>query len=124
MLRTIITPLVLLLSLSSSVLASPLPSIAGQAVSKVPFELTAPSSLSQCNPATFSWTPTQGPYSITLTSSDEAIIIPSHAQATWMVDLAVGTEVVLTVTDGAGQTASSKSFVVGQGSDACMGEDE
>lgn len=86
----------------------------------------------QCMPAKFSWTPTTGPYYLTVVDSNQhaspkfaypetLVVVPrKRASATWLVDATKGQNVTVVVRDATGETAVSPPLVVGQGSDYCL----
>jgi len=85
--------------------------------------------LSQCSPATFTWTPTTAPYTLTVTdfttddsfdTESEAIVVPESNSTSWIVDAPVGSEVMVTVRDADGEVAETFSRSIGEGSDECL----
>lgn len=83
-------------------------------------------------PAKFHWTPTVGPYYLTVIDSNREqeptfaypetlVVVPrKRSSATWIVDAVKGENVTVIVRDATGEIAESPPLVVGPGSDYCM----
>jgi hypothetical protein len=85
--------------------------------------------LRQCTPALFEWTPTTGPYYLSVTSSGrsigphidgEVITIPHATSASWIVDVEEGRQVTVLIKDSNGQTARTVSRTVMPGPEHCL----
>ena len=91
--------------------------------------------LHQCTPALFAWTPTNGPYylSVTTTSSssshhvdefdpenDNVVVIPHATSASWIVDVLEGQQVIVQVRDSDGRVAETFTRTVGSGPSHCL----
>lgn len=81
----------------------------------------------------FSWTPTTGPYHLTVTTSGstadaldaahtegEVVIIPHATSASWIVDVQQGQQVTVVVKDANGQVAETIARVVQGGPSHCL----
>nr|XP_019046211.1 hypothetical protein I302_04951 [Kwoniella bestiolae CBS 10118]OCF25141.1 hypothetical protein I302_04951 [Kwoniella bestiolae CBS 10118] len=89
--------------------------------------ITGPSTLHSCTPSTFHWTPTTSPYTLSLidhtTSEDvEEMVLVTDNKATWIVDIAPGSNITLLVRDAKGNSAESLNWVVEEGGKGCLGE--
>ncbi|WVW83808.1 hypothetical protein I302_105829 [Kwoniella bestiolae CBS 10118] len=85
--------------------------------------ITGPSTLHSCTPSTFHWTP----YTLSLidhtTSEDvEEMVLVTDNKATWIVDIAPGSNITLLVRDAKGNSAESLNWVVEEGGKGCLGE--
>jgi hypothetical protein len=93
--------------------------------------LTRQATITQCQPATYTWTPTTPPYRLSIlentlsvnpsfTSDAATAEIPWASTATWMVDSMAGTNVTVMIRDADGNVALSYPRVVGTGSGECL----
>ncbi|EIW70712.1 hypothetical protein M231_02634 [Tremella mesenterica] len=94
--------------------------------------ISTPDTLTQCQPATFSWSPTTSPYYLALlTSSDhssssileldaQAYVPVPRETATWVVDVEEGTTVTVLVRDATGEVAFSEMRLVEHGNGDCL----
>lgn len=82
--------------------------------------------LHQCTPALFAWTPSTGPYHLTVTTSPahategDVVVIPHATSASWIVDVPEGREVTVVVIDAKGRTAESVVRTVQSGPSHCL----
>jgi hypothetical protein len=88
--------------------------------------------LHQCKPSTFSWTPTTGPYYLSITSTytntaglrqtsqGETVVVPHASSASWVVDVEEGSTVVVEVKDSEGQIAETIVRTVMGGPEHCL----
>ncbi|WVF71553.1 hypothetical protein IAT40_006361 [Kwoniella sp. CBS 6097] len=88
-----------------------------------------PSTLLSCTPATYTWTPTSGPYTLSIvdhsstapeTISEDLVIVSSGESATWIVDVKPGVNVSISIVDGEGNVAQSEVVFVSEGSLECL----
>jgi len=107
-------------------------------VSVSAMSISTPEALTQCAPATFTWTPTTAPYYLSIVEShddsigaaqatfslpdDFWVIVPFRNTATWMVDLPAGANVTIVLRDATGEIAETYPRVIGMGSDDCLEE--
>lgn len=89
--------------------------------------------LHQCTPALFAWTPTSGPYYLSVKTSSstahtdedgeddaEVVIIPHATSASWIVDVLEGQQVVVEVKDSEGRVAETLTRRVRAGPSHCL----
>ncbi|OCF60511.1 hypothetical protein L486_00144 [Kwoniella mangroviensis CBS 10435] len=115
-------PIALAAQLQSSLASSSSGSVTGEILS-----ISGPSTLRSCIPSTFHWTPTSGPYTLSLidhtTSEDvEDMVLVTETKATWMVDISPGSNITLLITDSKGNSAESLNWVVEEGTTGCLGD--
>jgi len=89
--------------------------------------LDTPSSLTQCQNVTITWTPTSGPYNLIVVPTDDPCgdIIADlgdfdGTSASWNVNVTAGQSVTLSLEDSQGNEAWSGAVTVGGGSSACL----
>jgi len=106
------------------------------AVSSMALSISTPEDLTQCAPATFTWTPSVPPYYLSIVEStdsglydpaqmafsthDMLLVIPSGTKATWVVDIPAGMNVTITLRDARGEVAQTYPRVIAEGSDECL----
>jgi len=88
--------------------------------------------LHQCKPSQFSWTPTTGPYYLSITSTSintagvkqtdqgETVVVPHGTSASWVVDVEEGSTVSIEVRDSEGQVAKTVMRTVLGGPEHCL----
>ena len=88
--------------------------------------------LHQCKPSQFSWTPTTGPYYLSITSSytntagikqttqGETVVVPHGTSASWVVDVEEGSTVTVEVRDSEGSVAETGFRTVLGGPEHCL----
>jgi len=86
--------------------------------------------LHQCTPSQFSWTPTTGPYYLSITTSNnglqpqynsgETVVVPHASSASWIVDVEEGSLVTVEVKDSKGQVAETVVRTVMSGPEHCL----
>ncbi|WWC61777.1 uncharacterized protein I303_104362 [Kwoniella dejecticola CBS 10117] len=131
-------PIALAAQLQSS-LSSSSPSSSGGRVEES-LSISGPSVLRSCIPATFNWTPTYGPYTLSLiqhrtsvpTTTDaesevsvsekkeEEMILVTDTKATWIVDIQPGSNITLLIKDFKGNSAESLNWIVEEGISGCL----
>ncbi|KAK8864312.1 hypothetical protein IAR55_001559 [Kwoniella newhampshirensis] len=105
--------------------AMALPTMAGLSIS-------GPDTLSSCSKSTYTWTLTYPPYTLstydyshstgTPSLLDEPVVIPSHASATWILDVQPGRNISVMVVDAKGNSAETYPRVVGVGKVDCLAQ--
>ena len=88
--------------------------------------------LYQCKPSQFSWTPTTGPYYLSITSTSintagvkqtdqgETVVVSHGTSASWVVDVEEGSTVFIEVRDSEGQVAKTVMRTVLGGPEHCL----
>ncbi|OCF36766.1 hypothetical protein I316_01362 [Kwoniella heveanensis BCC8398] len=102
--------------------------------SSASLSIQGPSTLLSCTPATYTWTATSGPYTLSIqdhsstassvdapeTISENLVIVSSGESATWIVDVRPGVNVSVSIVDGQGNKAQSEVVFVSEGSLECL----
>ncbi|OCF40302.1 hypothetical protein I317_05869 [Kwoniella heveanensis CBS 569] len=102
--------------------------------SSASLSIQGPSTLLSCTPATYTWTATSGPYTLSIqdhsstassvdaaeTISEDLVIVSSGESATWIVDVRPGVNVSVSIVDGQGNKAQSEVVFVSEGSLECL----
>ncbi|WVQ99320.1 hypothetical protein IAU59_006452 [Kwoniella sp. CBS 9459] len=115
------------------------PEASSSSSSSSSLSIQGPSTLLSCTPATYTWTPTAGPYTLSIinhsststststSTSDEEksedmdlVIVSSGESATWIVDVRPGVNVSISIVDGHGNVAQSEVVFVSEGSLECL----
>jgi hypothetical protein len=82
----------------------------------------------QCEPVTFTWTPTVAPYYLTIhhadtdalfTPEEDPIIVRRNSMA-WVIDYPAGTTVRVHVRDATGEVTATSPMYVNEGYTDCM----